>query len=81
MPDKYHVGDIIEVFDKIDPDCSDIATIKYIEPDNEYPGLTWLYLIANEEALNINLHPAIGLYWSVIEDCSTYIKLVSGVTN
>lgn len=81
MPDKYHVGDIVEVFDKIDPDFSDIATIKYIEPDNEYPELNWLYLVANEEVLNTNIHPLIGEYWTVMEDSSSYIKLISGPTN
>lgn len=81
MPDKYHVGDIVEVIDKIDPDFSNIATIKYIEPDNEYPELNWLYLVANEEVLNINLYPSIGQYWTVMEDSSNYIVFISGATN
>ena len=74
----FDVGDIVSIADKIDPDIKTIATIKYIEPDDEFPNLNWLYLIANEEVLNdTDIHPVIGPYWRIIEDCSPCITLLS----
>lgn len=80
---KYEIGDIVEVADNIDPENQNtvIATIKLIEPDNEIPDLNWLYLIANEEALNCtDMHPIIGPYWAIKEDTSPYIRLLSKAT-
>jgi len=80
---EYNVGDIVEVFDKIDPENQRtvIATIKRIEPDNDIKGLYWLYLVANEEALNCNIHPLVGNFWEIREHCNAYIKLLSHAVN
>jgi hypothetical protein len=80
---EYQVGDIVEVFDKIDPENQPtvIATVKYIEPDNEFKDLYWIYLIANEDALNVtDIHPVIGPYWAIFEHCNPYVKLISKAT-
>lgn len=79
---QFKTGDIVEIADKIDPvnQPTTVATIKYIEPDNEIPNLFWLYLIANEELLNTNMHPTFGYYWIIIENNSDYIRLISRAT-
>jgi hypothetical protein len=76
---QFQIGDIIEVADKLDPENlpTMIATVKYIEPDNEISGLYWLYLIANEEVLNTNMHPTLGYYWELVADSDQYIRLIS----
>lgn len=78
----FQIGDIIEVADKIDPENQPtvISTIKYIEPDNEIPGLFWLYLLANEEVLNTNMHHAFGYYWEIVPDSCPYIRRISQAT-
>jgi hypothetical protein len=80
MPCVFQIGDIVEIIDKIDTTISSIATVRFIEPDNEIPDLFWIYLMANEEVLNTNLHPVIGYYWDVIPNNSEYIKLLSRAT-
>lgn len=79
---QFQIGDIVEVADKIDPENQPtvIATVKYVEPDNEFVGLYWLYLVANEEVLNTNTHPTLGYYWEIVEDSSDYIRLLSRAT-
>jgi len=83
MP-RFSVGDIVEVADKIDPENQPTvtATVKYVEPDDEIEGLYWLYLLADEEVLNaiVDDNPAVGNYWTIIEDCSNYIRLLSKAT-
>lgn len=80
---NYNIGDIVEVFDKIDPENQStvIATIKYIEPDNEIKNLYWLYLVANEEALNTNIDPKVGSFWVIREHCNPFIKLINHAVN
>jgi hypothetical protein len=80
MPCEFQIGDIVEIIDKIDTSISSIATVRLIEPDNELPGLFWIYLMANEEVLNSNLHPTIGSYWDIIPSDSEFIKLLSRAT-
>lgn len=80
MPCEFQIGDIVEIIDKIDTSISSIATVKLIEPDNEIPNLFWIYLMANEEVLNSNMHPIIGYYWDMIPSNSEYIKLLSRAT-
>jgi hypothetical protein len=83
MACEWQIGDIVEVADKIDPENQPTvtATIKYIEPDEDIEGLNWLYLIANEEVLNVtDVHPIIGPYWAILEDCNNYIRLLSRPT-
>jgi hypothetical protein len=79
---EFQVGDIVEIADKIDPENQPtvIATVKYIEQDNELKDLFWLYLISNEDVLNTNIHPAFGYYWDIKESNSDYIRLLSRAT-
>lgn len=79
---QFQIGDIVEIADRIDPENQPtvMATVKFIEKDNELPGLYWLYLIANEEVLNINIHPEIGYYWNITTNTDNYIRLVSRAT-
>ena len=79
---EFQVGDIVEIADKIDPENQPtvIATVKCIEQDNELKDLFWLYLIANEDVLNVNIHPVFGYYWNIIESNSDYIRLLSRAT-
>lgn len=77
---QFQIGDIVEVADKIDTDIITTATIKHIEQDTEIPELFWLYLIANEEILNTNIHPIIGYFWEIVSSNSEYIRLISRAT-
>ena len=78
----FQIGDIVEVADKIDPDNqpTTIATVKHIEQDNDFPNLFWLYLLANEDILNTNMHTTLGYYWEIIPDNCPYIRLISRAT-
>ena len=79
---QFQIGDIIEVADKIDPENlpTTVATVKYIEKDNDISDLYWLYLIANEEVLNTNIHPTLGYYWEIIPYNCPYLRLISRAT-
>lgn len=79
---QFQIGDIVEVADKIDPENQPtvITTVKFIEQDNEIPGLYWLYLMANEEVLNTNMHPLFGYYWEICPENCPYIRLLSRAT-
>lgn len=79
---QFQIGDIVEVADKLDPENlpTTIATIKHIECDNDFAGLNWLYLIANEEVLNTNMHHVFGYYWEIVPDNCPYIRLLSRAT-
>lgn len=79
---QFQIGDIVEVADKVDPmnQPTVIGTVKHIEPDNDFIGLCWLYIIANEEVLNTNMHSNIGYYWDIVPDTSEYIRLLSRAT-
>lgn len=78
----FQIGDIVEVADKIDPENqpTTIATVKHVEYDNDFVGLFWLYLVANEEVLNTNVHPTFGYYWEIVPDNCPYIRLLSRAT-
>lgn len=78
----FQIGDIVEVEDKIDPENQPtvIATVKYVEKDNELSNLYWLYLLANEEVLNTNIHPVFGYYWEIVPDNYPYIRIISKAT-
>lgn len=80
-PAKYNIGDIVEVFDKIDPENQDtiIATVRMIEPDDELP-MNWIYLVANEEVLNTSLDARIGQYWTIFEENSIFVQLLHRAT-
>lgn len=81
MP-QFDIGDIVEIADKVDPENQPtiIATIKFIEQDDEISDLYWLYLLANEEVLNTNVSPVFGYYWDVVPNNSEYIRLLSKAT-
>ena len=78
---QFQIGDIIEVADKIDPENlpTTVATVKYIEPDEDFVDLYWLYLVANEEILNTNMH-TFGYYWEIVPNNCPYIRLLSKAT-
>ena len=78
----FNIGDIVEVADKIDPENlpTTVATIKKIEPDSNFIGLNWLYLLANEEVLNTRLDPNIGYYWELVPDNCPFIRVLSRAT-
>ena len=83
MPEcQFQIGDIVEIADEIDPENqpTEIATVKYIEQDDDFPELFWIYLVANEEVLNINSHPAFGFYWKVVPESYDYMRLISRAT-
>lgn len=73
----FYLGDIVSVIDKIDTTIFNIATVKFIEKDNEFKDLFWLYLVANEETLNDKFDPNVGEYWQIIESNSPYIEIIS----
>ena len=79
---QYQIGDIVEVADKIDPENlpTTVATVKYIEKDDDFVDLYWLYLVANEEVFNTNIHPLIGYYWEIAPDNCPYVRLLSRAT-
>jgi hypothetical protein len=77
MDNVFYIGDIVEVLDEIDCETKTIATIKLIEQDEDFNNIFYLYLIANEEALNVNIDQRIGNYWKIISSTSEYITLLS----
>ena len=80
---KFSIGDIVEVADKIDPENqpTTVATVKFIEQDDTFPYLFWLYLVANEEILNNKTDNRFGFYyWEIIPDSCPYIRLISAST-
>lgn len=77
MDNVFYIGDIVEVLDEIDCETKTIATIKLIEQDENFNNIFYLYLIANEEALNVNINQRIGNYWKIISSTSEYITLLS----
>lgn len=79
----FQIGDIVEIADEIDPNNQPtvVATVKYIEPDNDFVDLFWVYLLANEEVFNTNTHNEIGYYWKIIPDHYEYIRLLSRATS
>lgn len=78
----FQIGDIIEVADNIDPENqpTTIATVKYIESDDIFPDIYFLYLIANEEVLNTKIDNKIGYYWDITTHNSPFIRLLSRAT-
>ena len=79
---QFQIGDIVEIADEIDPENqpTEIATVKYIERDNDFQDLFWIYLIANEDILNINSHEAFGFYWKIVPEHYDYMRLISRAT-
>lgn len=76
LGDIFYPGDIIQVLDRIDLETKTIATIKAIEQDHEIEGLFYLYLVANETALNDKYESKVGNYWDIITNISPYVKLL-----
>ena len=52
MPELLPVGTIVKIKDRVCDDVSVLATVKFVEPDNDFPNLYWYYFVANEEVLN-----------------------------
>lgn len=76
----YGIGDIVEVIDQIDCETLTTATIRMIEPDSNIDTLFWLYLIANNESINMNYDPRIGNFWRLIANTDPYLRLVCKAT-
>lgn len=86
----YGLGDIVGVLDKIGLDEYTVGTIQKIEPNTEnffsqdpdvvVPEFAWIYIRANNDILNVNVDPNIGMYWTVIESISPYLRLISKAT-
>jgi hypothetical protein len=60
-------GCLVEVLDRVDLETTVQGTIRLIEPDIDNPGANWIYIRANEEALNTNQDPRIpGGYYCMM---------------
>lgn len=73
----YNIGDIVELTDKIEPSIKTIGTVKLIEQDDEIEQLQWLYLVANDENLNIYSEPHVGIYWELARNNDPQLKKIS----
>lgn len=71
------IGAVVEIIDQVDLESKNCGTIKLIEPDNELADLTWLYIRANDESLNVNYDSRIGYFWRIIESVSPYLSLIA----
>ena len=83
MPDEYHsyqIGDIVFITDIVEPNSGEYGTIKLIEQDHEADWLVWLYIIANNDVLNIHLDPRIGNFYTIIESHSPLVKFIHPAT-
>lgn len=48
--------------------------VVFAEPDNEIPGLVFLYIRSEDDSKNINFEPKLGYnIWTVIDANSPYI--------
>lgn len=77
---EWNIGDIVEVEDIVDPGVTNKGVIKLIEPDSENSTLFWLYIVANNDLLNYNPDPRIGMFWEILEHTSSRITLISKAT-
>lgn len=75
MIPRYNKGDIVSVLDRIDLITETVGTVKACDYDPE-TGAFYLYIVANNMDLNIHNHPTIGIYFTVIENTSPYLRLV-----
>ena len=63
---SIEIGSVVSVKDKILDNMYTIATVKAKELDED--GFIWLYLRANDEALNTNTDQRFPFtYWKVLE--------------
>lgn len=74
----YAIGDIVKVFDKIDPINQPpvIATVRFIEQDNEINDLYWMYLLSIDDMLNDKIDPMIGPYFTIVESTNEYVQKI-----
>ena len=77
-----HIGDIINVYDKIDPDeLVTTAIVKLIEiEENNGVNYTWIYLVSNNDYLNTDFDPRIGNFFMVAEINDKCINKISNFT-
>ena len=83
--EQYAVGDIVTIMDQVDLEHANNGTVKLIESEQvlcegERIPLSWLYIIANDESLNIQFDPRIGNYWRVIADIDPLLGLLQRAT-
>lgn len=74
---SYEVGSIVRVIDHVTEDRYNIATVKLIEPDEQFPDIFYMYLVANDMALNDKYDPRIGNFWDIRTMNSPYVSLIS----
>ena len=74
------VGTICNLQDLIDPTDGTMCTIKLVEQDDEVENIFYYYLVANNEAKNIQYDPRIGMYFDIIHHGSERLIPLSGPT-
>ena len=64
----YNIGDVVTLYDNIDDDLYNTGVIRFMEQDDQIPNLFWLYIMANDETLNVNMDPRFPFfYWRIVE--------------
>lgn len=79
-PHLLEVGTICNLVDKVDPSEGTMCTIRFIEEDDEYSGLYYYYLRANDEKKNIQADPRFGNYFTMVPFDSEYLLPISPAT-
>ena len=77
-----HIGDIVQIYDRIDPDeLITTAIVKLIEVE-ESIGVSykWIYLVSNNDYLNIEFDPRIGNFFTMVEINDKSIRKISNFT-
>lgn len=78
MPELLPLGAVCKILDQVDLTTTTPCTLKFIEQDDEMPGLFWYYFVANDENLNANYDPRFGNYWAIREHTNQYIMCMEG---
>lgn len=74
-------GTVCQLLDKVTLSDAEICTIKRVEEDEEIPGISYYYLVANNESLNTNYEEGVGNYWQVVESASIYLTPIAQPSN
>lgn len=70
------IGTRVGIIDEIDPTLITSGTVRYIEVDDEFPDLYFIYVRADHEELNVNTDPKINTtFWKIIDLASEYLIL------
>lgn len=74
------VGTIVNLIDRVDPTTGTVCTIRYVEQDNEFPGLYFYYLSANNDELNTKFDPKIGNFFEMSSNNDEHLIFLSAPT-